>query len=291
MIGNPIQASTVVIDFYEVLNDALKARKMYYQAFKVTNADVELPMVDTDSPTSLSDVRLVDHDYILVREGNAASEVLADNYSVRLEMDIGGATVAFDRGFVIVDVEVKGQDYRFVSTHLEVRGAEGSVFRIVQSAQMVELLLTLDSFSNISPKPVILVGDFNSSPTDVPGTYGSLQYIPPYLLATDPSYMLALYPYEYSGRYYLDTWLEQKKYDDGFTDGFDEFVSDPTAILHSRIDLIFLDPHDLVLDKVSCDVVGDQVSDMVPNPNDPGSDLWPSDHAGVVGDIKLKFRK
>ena len=86
---------------------------------------------------------------------------------------------------------------------------------------------------------------------------------------------------------YLDAWLLQNKYDEGFTSGFDEYVSDPGAVLDARIDLIFVDPKDLLVDKVRCDVVGDEVSDMIANPNYPGQYLWPSDHAGVVGKIKF----
>jgi len=85
----------------------------------------------------------------------------------------------------------------------------------------------------------------------------------------------------------LDAWLEQSKYDEGYTSGFDEYVSDPDAELTTRIDLVFLDPGDLTIDKVKCDVVGDEVSDMVPNPNDPGFYLWPSDHAGVFAKVKF----
>jgi len=44
---------------------------------------------------------------------------------------------------------------------------------------------------------------------------------------------------------------------------------------------------DQVLDKVSCDVVRDKVSDMIPNPNAPGMYLWPSNHAGVVAKVKF----
>ena len=55
----------------------------------------------------------------------------------------------------------------------------------------------------------------------------------------------------------------------------------PTAELDERIDLIFLDPLDLAIDKVKCHLVGDEVADMTP------SGLWPSDHAGVVAKIKF----
>ena len=110
-------------------------------------------------------------------------------------------------------------------------------------------------------------------------------YVPPYMLAV--------------GAGYLDAWLEQPTYGDGYTDAFDEYVSDPDAELTTRIDLIFLDPLDLAIDKVKCTVVDDEVSDMVYNPDGPDEYLWPSDHAGVVAKIKfsqpyrpwwLKFR-
>ena len=46
-------------------------------------------------------------------------------------------------------------------------------------------------------------------------------------------------------------------------------------------------PRNLTIDKVKCDVIGDEVPDMVPNPDYPGFYLWPSDHAGVVAKVKF----
>jgi len=279
LAGNPIQADTLVIDFYTVLDAALKARRMEYTAFTVTNADIEMPMIDPNSPTFLSDARLVDHDVILVKKGHDAVEVLNGNYQAQLELDLGGgATATFTRGYLAVDVNIKDTEYRFVNTHLEVRSAPESVFRYYQSVQMQELVGTLAYLSLLDPKPVIMVGDFNSSIEDEEGywvhpVYGPLPYTPPYMQAVDADY--------------LDTWLLQSKYDEGYTSGFDEYVSDPTEQLTSRIDLVFIDPLDQVLDKVKCDVVGDEVFDMIPNPNAPGYYLWPSDHAGVFAKVKF----
>jgi endonuclease/exonuclease/phosphatase family metal-dependent hydrolase len=280
--GGTTPATDVVIDFYQVLNAALLARGMKYQAFTQENADVELPMYDPDSSNNFSDVRLVDHDVILVRKGIDATKLLGINYSVDLGMNIAGTDVEFKRGFLVIDVNVKGYPFRCVSTHLEVRSAVGSVYRVVQAAQMQELLGTVNYLQAIDPKPVVMVGDYNSSPEDVPG-YGtvpvpggstSVYYVPPYMQAVAAGY--------------LDAWLLQSKYDEGYTDGFDEDVSEPDpSLLTSRIDLVFVGLQDLFFDKDRCDVVGNQVSDMVPNPADPGYYLWPSDHAGVVA--KLKF--
>lgn len=277
--GNPVEASDLVIDFYEVLNDALLARGMVYDSFEVTNATVELPMVDFNSPTYASDVRMVDRDMVLVRKGHDASPLLDGNYTVNLGLELGGVYVEFTRGFLIVDVDVKGETFRFVNTHLEVRGAADSVFRIVQSLQMQELTGTLAVLSSLDPKPIVMVGDFNSSPEDVPGyaylpgESSLMPYTPPYMQAVSAGYE--------------DAWLLQAKYDEGYTSGFDEYVSDPSAELTSRIDHIFVDPKALFIDKVKCDIVGNDVSDMIPNPADPENMLWPSDHAGIVG--KFKF--
>jgi endonuclease/exonuclease/phosphatase family metal-dependent hydrolase len=270
IFGNPNEADDLVIDFYAVLDSALKDRGMYYDAFAVTNADVELPMIDPNSPTYFSDVRMVDHDVILVRKGHPAVEVLANNYSLNLEMNLGGVNVAFTRGFIIVDVVIKDQSFRFVNTHLELNSLPDSVYRFVQSMQMQELLGYIEGLAD--SKPIIMVGDFNSSPDDVPGVYthpliGPLQYFPPYMQAVDAGY--------------LDTWLLQSKYDEGYTDHFDETVSDPDAELTSRIDFVFLDPSDLTVDEVNCYLVGNEMADMTP------SGLWPSDHAGVVAKVGL----
>jgi len=274
MAGNPVQADTIVIDFYAVLNAELQARGMEYTAFTVHNADIEMPMIDPSSPTYLSDIRLVDHDVILVREDHDAVEVLNGNYQAQLVLDLGGTNVSFSRGFVAVDVDVKGTTYRFVNTHLEVRSAPGSVFRVFQSWQMQELLGTVAYINSLDPKPIVMVADWNSSIEDVPSEsyvpgMGFIPYTPPYMQAV--------------GAGYLDSWLLQKKYDDGFTSGFDEYVSDPTAELTSRIDIIFTAPLYLKIDKVMANVVGDEVEDMTP------SGFWPSDHAGVK--TKIKFLK
>ena len=270
IFGNSVQADDEVINFYAVLDAELKARGMHYDAFTVTNADVELPMADPSSPTYLSDVRMVDHDVVLVRKGHPASEVRADNYFYNVGMELGGVPVEFTRGFIIVDVVINGQSFRFVSTHLEISSSPGSVFRLVQSAQMHELLVALAELAD--SKPVIMVGDFNSSPEDVPGQYIpapglSMQYIPPYMQAVAAGFQ--------------DTWLLQSKYDEGYTSGFDEYVSVPGAQLTTRIDFVFLDPSDLTIGEVKCNLVGNDVADMTPN------GLWPSDHAGVVAKVDL----
>ncbi|MEA3470905.1 MAG: endonuclease/exonuclease/phosphatase family protein, partial [Thermodesulfobacteriota bacterium] len=205
--GGTTPAEDLVIDFYTVLDAALKARGMEYEAFINENANVEMPMLTGFIPIpdppyfmpTFDDVRMVDHDVILVRKGHDAWNLLANNYTYNVGMDLGGAYIEFTRGYLAVDVDIKGEVYRFVNTHLEVRSAPESDFRIIQALQMNELLTVLGS----ETKPIIMVGDFNSSSDDVPfihPLYGPI--VPPYMQAT-----------MYAG--YLDSWLLQDKYDEG----------------------------------------------------------------------------
>ncbi len=284
-----IKATDVVIDFYAVLNAALEARGLHYTAYVTTNADVEVPMADPSAgpPYYLSDVRLVDHDVILVKANCPSTPLVlpspydTNNYQNNLFLELAGNTVIFTRGFGVVEVEIKGTAFRFVNTHLEVSGEEGSVFRFFQSAQMQELLGILDVLASYDakPVPVILVGDFNSCMEDTPGVYedpdyGALNYVPPYLQAVESGY--------------LDTWLAQANprrpiFDEGYTSGFEETIDDPSDSLETRIDIVFLKKGALSLKRSRCVVVGDEPTDMVENlPDYPGFYLWPSDHAGVV---------
>lgn len=268
LAGNPVQASDLVIDFYSILDAALKARGLNYQAFIVTNADIEMPMFNLDSPTGLSDVRLVDHDMILVRKGLHAKKAYDGNYFFNLSLELGGADVEFTRGYVAVEVKIKGKKYRVVNTHLEIGGQEESEFRVVQAAQMNELLTLLKD----EKRPVIMVGDLNSSENDdyfIHAAYGAI--VPPYWQAV------------YDG--YFDAWKLQDVYDEGYTYGFNEYVNDPSGELTTRIDHIFVKPKKRNIHKVIADVVGDEIDDMTP------SGFWPSDHAGVVAKIRFSHKK
>lgn len=247
-------------DYLQLLLDALEARGLHYKvAVEGYNADVELPMLTGFAPEgnpTFDDVRLVDRDVILVRTDVDVKNRLAASYNTNVSETVGGVTLTFTRGWVAADVKVCGDKYRFVNTHLEVGSAPGSGFRVVQAAQMQELLTELSS----EKKPIILVGDFNSSPADEPGYYGPLPYVPPYMQAVAAGY--------------LDAWDLIFFPRDGFTSGFDEFLSDPKAELTERIDLIFLRNKDVKW--VIGTVIGDNLFNMTPG------GLWPSDHGGVV---------
>ncbi len=263
MIGNPFPAENVAYDYLEILMNELAARKLkYFVAAVVNNADVELPMfVDATSP--LDDARLTDRDVILVRKDTPVSNVLAQNYTYNLS--IPGTSIEFTRGFAAIDAEVDGYSYRFVNTHLEGSGEIISplwiYFRQAQAAQMYELLTIL----SYETKPIILVGDFNSSPDHSVITDPFL-IVPPYMQALDFGYS--------------DLWQLRNK-PAGMTCCFQELVNDPNDTLYERIDHIFIYPNGLTVDEARTVIAGDDASTMT----DTSPPLWPSDHAGVVGQI------
>lgn len=276
LAGNPTPANDLVYDFLAILQANLQARGLDYEvAASTQNADIELPFVAgvTQQGPILGDVRLTDRDVILVRSGVQYSNAFNGNFTYNGVVDINGVQASFTRGYNMVDVEVKGAEYRVVNTHLEVGGSEP--FKSLQAVQMNELTQLIDATSDPA-KPVILVGDFNSDPREtpfvstsgIPGLDGLTLY-PPYLQAL--------------GNGYADTWTLQKKIKgDGYTCCFDAAVADETATLSSRIDHIFLKENGRPLERSASKVLGNSAADMTDTSN-----LYPSDHAGVLSKIRF----
>lgn len=256
LIGNPQPAEDVLLDYLEILLAALEARGLDYEvAGVVENADIELPFFAGVGPGGplFDDIRLTDHDVVLVRSDVATSNVLTDNYSINIAFEIGGVGVEILRGYVLLDAVVNGRSYRFVNTHLEV----ASLVPEVQAAQMLELVTVL----NDSGLPIILVGDLNSSPDD--------PFPQPYPLAMAAGYR--------------DMWLFSSRGEDpGYTCCQSETLDNEVSTLDKRIDHILvrraralgLSP---VRGPVRAMVLGDDPADKTI------SGLWPSDHGGVYG--------
>lgn len=265
LIGNPQPAETELFDYLDILLARLEAHGLDYRvAGVVENADVELPFLAgiVGGVPLLDDIRLTDRDVILARADVGTSNVTARNYAVNFTVPFGPTTIDFLRGFVAVDATVRNRTVRFVNTHLEVAG----IVPVIQQAQAAELL------AELAPEelPVVLVGDFNSSPDDpFPAPYAQI---------------------DASG--YTDTWLHRRgRPEDGATCCFTETLDDPTATLSERIDLVWArtgathPPFHGGIGPVRATVVGEELRDRT----DGG--LWPSDHAGVVTGLVLRFPK
>ena len=142
------------------------------------------------------------------------------NYTTLLRLDLPNSfpspSISVFRGFVGVDATVAGETYRFVTTHLEVQ----EVNPAIQQSQAKELV---DTIGRATPpeRPVILVGDFNSAPTDPAGS------------AYDIIRAAA----------YADTWqrnLFRSLTPGGFTCCQASALTNDAALLNERIDLIFV---------------------------------------------------
>lgn len=148
--GAATNAETVEYDFLELLLSALHDRDQEYAVAVVsTNADVELP-------SSTGDVRLTDRDVILTRRETASTEnPRTETYEAALRYPPKLNLVDVTRGYAMVDATVRGNQFTFVTTHLESSDED------VRRAQARELRDRLDRVTG----PLVLAGDFNDSPT------------------------------------------------------------------------------------------------------------------------------
>lgn len=249
LTGNvEVNASTVAIDFLQLLMDALEERGADYRVVATSNnADVEMPAVF--SLTQTMDIRLSDRDVILARGDVEVSGPVTRNFSLNLSIPIGGEggpTVSFTRGYGLVMAVVDGVQFTFANAHLEV-GGEAAFFQEAQARELVNNLQSL-------PDPVILVGDFNS-PADGSDTdsYGVLT------------------------ERYTDAWAELQSAN-GFTCCQAADLRNTTSQLDNRIDLILYRGN---VEAQEIDLVGENPADRTP------SGLWPSDHAGVVATLVI----
>ena len=191
----------------------------------------------------LDDVRLVDHDMILVRNDVMFSNPESVHYDSMLVVapEYG---IVVPRGYVKVNVEVGPASFVFVNTHLEAASVDN--LRLDQATQLVSDL----SVENL---PVVLVGDFNSRA----GSGTTYNYV--------------------TSQGYTDTWLSNTlTYNsNGYTYGHDSDLMNETPNFFERIDFIFVRTA-LQMQYGEGFVLGDEVRDKTP------SGLWPSDHGGVV---------
>jgi endonuclease/exonuclease/phosphatase family metal-dependent hydrolase len=269
-IGNPTPAQTVAYDYLQILLDELGRRGLHYHvASQVTDADMELPAVAGIDPATgaplFNDIRLTDRDVILARDNVFTANPMGANYQTTLQIPVvGGLNIPFTRGYTAVDATVRGKTWRVVNTHLEERGT--GLVPAIQAAQAQELIGVLSS----ETKPVVLLGDLNSSPDD-PGI-PSLGVVAPYQQIA------------WAG--YTDAWVQSgPHHQPGFTCCENETLSNAAPSLDQRIDFVFYRPEPLgpVAQKtrVGVHLLGDDADDKTV------SGLWPSDHAGVFAGIRL----
>jgi len=250
LAGNPQDAEDVVLDHVAVLLSALADRGLSYSAVAISEGmDVEVPMAV--SPTEFDDIRLTDHEVILARNDVGIASVDERNFTVNLEIPLGGEggpTLTILRGWNSLDATIDGETVRFLSTHLE----PPEYAPQVQLAQAAEIMAELAN----ETVPVIVVGDLNSN--------------------ADGSSTTTYADFLAAG--YSDAWTAAGT-GLGLTCCQADHLQNPTSELVKRVDYILYRGG---LDVVSAQVVGDDTAERTP------SGLWPSDHAGVVATLRFQ---
>jgi hypothetical protein len=260
-------------DHLQNTEDALRGK--YVVAGEVANLTVnEIPFVVNGFPALLS---IADRDAILVRAGLPASWVNFARVGLCPKPSKQGCnyvtapaiTIALERGFLAVDVTVKGWNYRVFNTHLEQRLLAPNVpdSRLLQVGQAEELVRTaLGAWDR--KKKLIVVGDMNSDPRDR-------------ILAPPPDPYPT--PYEIFMFYgFTDTWLLRPHANPGQTCCQAEDLANRRTELYERIDMIFSLPAPSHV--LNMKLLGNTMGDKTRPPGHGG--LWPSDHSGLAAKLK-----
>lgn len=271
--------------FTDHLQNTEKAlREKYVVAGKVTNLKVgPIQFLVNGFPALLS---IADRDAILVRAGLHAQRV---NFACSTPSDdgchyltkppdlvLGDITIALVRGFLAVDVMVKGWQYRVFNTHLEQRLLAENLpeTRLLQVGQANELLATaLATWSRWDglSKTVIIVGDINSDPRDPKITLpNGEQVMTPYQIFTSNGL--------------TDVWTLRPHPKPGSTCCQDEDLTNGRSELYERIDMIFSLPRPSQVMDVK--LLGNKKRDKTDPP--PRGGLWPSDHAALAATLKFR---
>ena len=241
-------ATNVAFDQLQSLLDALNQQGLHYAAICIQTE------LDAEAPCSLGfDVRVTDRNVVLARTDLPVSQfrVLAihmQDYVAELTVPTLVGLVTVPRGWIAIDVKIRGTSYRFITTHLEAASAA------IQEAQGSELL---QGPANTT-LPLVIAGDLNSAASggpDTTATYNNLTN---------------------SG--FQDAWALVST-DPGFTwplHGEDPFTA--TSTPSERIDLVLVRNGVTVSGAAR---VGNTSADRT------ASGLWPSDHAGVVATLLM----
>jgi hypothetical protein len=261
----------------------------YVEAAKVINFNIPaIPFVINGVPAQLS---IVDRDVILARDGVDATPVnfqvlgvcpkpSADgcNYRAALVVTTPLGTIDVERGFVAIDTTIDGKNYRLVTTHPEIQHPDptnpaSQFFQAAQAAELIQILL------NTTPldRSLVVVGDMNSDPRE-PNIPGPLPLPAPFNSGIITPY------HQFVEAGFTDIWELRPGNQPGDTCCQAEDLTNRLSTLDQRIDMIFSLQVPAKVKEVR--VVGDKASDKTPP---PGLRLWPSDHAGLTGELQFEL--
>jgi endonuclease/exonuclease/phosphatase family metal-dependent hydrolase len=264
---------TPSFDFEQILLDALAAEGEPYTVVASNSnfTSATIPIAIPISPTLAA--RFTDHDLILVRDdalkhmtvSNARSFNYADESS--FSVNLLGLDVLVKRGFSTVDLTQNGQTVRFVNTHLEAFGSTPlrDEWRNLQAAELVADI-------EISPHPVVVVGDINARPTLCQDFREPPQFqdqnVVAYGLLEDAG-LSEVWPLVYE---------KDPCGSASWTSGQDDSLLAPSTLDH-RIDVVFVSDE---FSALQAETIGEETGDRT----EPDG-FWPSDHAGSLAKIRL----
>lgn len=267
----------------------------YYVAAVVENINISsttfplpgLPVFLDSDPVPDLFVTVLDRDVILARydvdaqpvafsceiTGGAVSED-GCNFDEVAAANLLGNTIRILRGFVGVDAEIGGDNYRFVNTHLEVQFPSDNPFSpLIQAAQASEMLGIMSLTPKLPGTRQIVVGDINSSPDDAPFftpfPEPRDEALPPYMQLSNGSDLFGMQ----ISVPFADTWGLRPGKPPGYTCCQLADLSNAESMHDERIDVIFAWP---APGRVKANVLDNDPDDKTL------SGLWPSDHSSVV---------
>jgi endonuclease/exonuclease/phosphatase family metal-dependent hydrolase len=233
---------------------------------------------DAENPTPAMIVSVIDRDVILARSDVEASLAPIPcarpapvgngcHYQAVATVPTPLGDITVERGFVGVNATVKGQDYLFVNTHLEIRmlgsSEESTALQPLQASELVGTLAAYLPYLPQAPR-VIIAGDFNNGPENTP--------LAPYFIET---------AYQQLSVDYTDTWtLRHGEPKNGFTCCQAADLLNGPSSLDERIDIVFANPAPA---KTKTAVLNAKSDDKT------ASGLWPSDHASVFTKLTYQF--
>src|SRR5262245_56767538 len=155
--GPATPATTVALDFVQILQTALHARGLNY------NVLVQSPSFDAELASALGfDVRHTEREVILARADLKVADMQLSDAQIgnfvtncTIPSTLAGP-LTLTRGWASVDVKIRGKSFRFLSTHLDPVCLPFTP--LIQLAQAAEKL----AGPGATNLPLILTGDFNS---------------------------------------------------------------------------------------------------------------------------------
>jgi len=267
----------------------------YYAVAQVTNLDFTFELEDLGI-----EISVIDRDVILARHDVGAAPVPGpvldllceepfqsdDGCNYQIVIRLGAPTyLTVQRGFVVAQGLVNGRPYTFVNTHLETK----EPISFFQAMQAYELAQVVNGLKQFGP-PVIVVGDFNSSPNDplyVPNVPGAPP--PPPEAGLGDTWPLVPNPYvQLSGQllpepFLVDAWTLRPGNVPGLTCCQAADLLNHKSQLHERVDLIW--SSEMPWKVKQARVEGDTVNTKT---RPPGRGLWPSDHGAVAATLQFR---